>query len=121
MRRRELITLLGGAAIAWPFAARAQQAEHVRRVGVFMAVAAIDPEGQARHTAFMQGLRQLGWSDGHNVRLDIRWGADDRDRLRGYAAELVGLAPDVILAISSPTVAALQEATRKVCQSFSQE
>jgi putative ABC transport system substrate-binding protein len=113
MRRREFITLLGGAALARPPAARAQQAERVRRVGVLMAVAADDPEGQARQTAFMQGLQEMGWSDGRNIHLDVRWGAADRDRIR-YAAELVALAPDVILAISSPTVAALQQATRKV-------
>jgi putative tryptophan/tyrosine transport system substrate-binding protein len=113
MRRREFITLLG-VTLAWPLAARAQQAERVRRVGVLMAVAADDPEGQARHTAFIQGLQELGWSDGHNVRLDVRWGAGDRDSIRSYAAELVALAPDVILAISSPTVAASQQATRKV-------
>jgi putative ABC transport system substrate-binding protein len=75
--------------------------------------AADDPEGQARQTAFIQGLQELGWSDGHNVRLDVRWGAVDRDRIRSYAAELVALVPDVILA-SGPTVAALQQATRKV-------
>ena len=105
MRRREFITLLG-VTLGWPLAARAQQAERVRRVGVLMAVAADDPEGQARYTAFIQGLQELGWSDGHNVRLDVRWGAGDRDSIRSYAAELVALAPDVILAISSPTVAA---------------
>jgi putative tryptophan/tyrosine transport system substrate-binding protein len=106
VRRREFITLLGGTAVAWPIAARAQQPERMRRVGVLTNVAADDPEGQARHTAFIQGLQELGWSDGHNVRLDVRWGAGDRDSIRSYAAELVALAPDVILAISSPTVAA---------------
>ena len=98
MRRREFITLLGGAAAAWPLAARAQQPERMRRIGVLMSLAADDPEGQARLAAFLQGLQQLGWTDGRNVRIDTRWGAGDADRTRRYAAELVALAPDVILA-----------------------
>jgi putative ABC transport system substrate-binding protein len=85
MRRREFITLLGGAA-AWPLAAWAQQGERVRRIGVLMNVAADDPEGQARLTAFVQGLQQLGWTDGRNVRIDYRWGGGDADRIRRYAA-----------------------------------
>jgi len=98
MRRREFITLIGGAAAAWPLAARAQQAERVRRIGVLMSLGANDAEGQARLAAFLQGLQQLGWIDGRNVRIDTRWGAGDADRTRRYAAELVALAPDVILA-----------------------
>jgi putative tryptophan/tyrosine transport system substrate-binding protein len=111
MMRREFITLLGGAA-AWPLAARAQQGERVRRVGVLTGTVPDDPEGQARIAAFHQGLQQLGWTDGRNVRIDIRWSAASADRLRTYAAELVGLAPDVILAATSASVAALQQASR---------
>jgi putative ABC transport system substrate-binding protein len=115
MNRRAFITLLGGAAAAWPLAARAQQAgEHMRRVGVLMSVAADGPEGQARLGAFLKGLEQLGWIDGRNVRIDQRWGAGDADRSRKYAAELVALAPDVILANGSPAVAPLQQLTRTV-------
>ena len=114
MRRREFITLLGGAAAAWPLAARAQQGERVRRIGVLMTTAADDPEAQARIAAFLQGLQQLGWADGRNVRIDTRWGAGDADRVRRYAAELVALAPDVILATGSSTVGPLLQATRTV-------
>src|SRR6266446_2412137 len=98
MKRREFITLLGGAAAAWPLAARAQQAERVpRRIGVLMSLAADDPEGPARITGFAQGLQELGWTVGANLRVDYRWTAGDADRSRTYAAELVALAPDVIL------------------------
>ncbi len=114
MRRRDLITLVGGAAAAWPLAARAQQPAGVRRIGVLMHFAADDPESQARLTAFLQGLQELGWTDGRNVRIDTRWAAGDADRFRRYAAELVALAPDVILAAGSPSVSALQQATRTV-------
>ena len=113
MRRREFIGLLGGAT-AWPLAARAQQPERVRRIGVLMGLAADDPDAQASIAAFLQGLQQLGWTDGRNVRIDIRWGAGDADNIRKYAAELVALAPDVILASGSPTVAPLLQATRTV-------
>jgi putative ABC transport system substrate-binding protein len=113
MRRREFITLIGGAA-AWPLAARAQQGERLRRIGVLTNLAADDAEGQARITAFLQGLQQLGWTDHHNVRIDYRWGAGDADRIRRYAAELVALAPDVILTSGAPAVAALQRVTRTV-------
>jgi putative ABC transport system substrate-binding protein len=113
MRRRDFITILGGSAI-WPLAAQAQQPERMRRVGVLLGDAAEDSEGQARLTAFVQALQQLGWADGSNVRIDTRWGAADADRYRRYAAELVALAPDVILAITSPVVAAVQQATRTV-------
>jgi len=111
MRRRSFITLLGGVA-AWPIAARAQQAERVRRIGVLINRTADDPDGQARLAAFQQGLQDLGWNDGRNVRIDIRWGADEADRERRYAAELVALAPDVILASGTLSVAALQRITR---------
>jgi putative ABC transport system substrate-binding protein len=101
MRRREFITLLGGAAVVssplWPLAARAQQGERMRRIGVLMA-AADDPIGQARLAAFQNGLQQFGWIADRNVRIDTRWTAGDADRHRKYAAELVALAPDVILA-----------------------
>src|SRR5262245_1191400 len=98
MGRRDFITLLGGAAVAWPVAARAQQAERMRRIGVLMNTAADDPEGQARMAAFHQGLQEWGWTLGRNARIDVRWGAVDADGSRRYAAEVVGLGPDVILA-----------------------
>src|SRR5262245_55382238 len=113
MRRREFITLLGGAAAAWPFAARAQ-GERMRRIGVLMNIAGDDPEAQARMTAFVQELAQLGWIAGRNVKIDNRWGAGDAKRVRRYATELVALAPDVILANSSQSVTALIEITRDV-------
>jgi putative ABC transport system substrate-binding protein len=113
VKRRELITLLGAAA-AWPLAARAQQSERMRRIGVLMPSAADDPEFQARITAFLQGLAQLGWLDGRNVRIDTRWGVADADRIRKYAAELVALGPDVILAPGSASLAPLLQATRAV-------
>jgi putative tryptophan/tyrosine transport system substrate-binding protein len=112
MRRRAFIAALGGAA-AWPLVTRAQQAERVRRIGVLMHIAAGDPEGQARFRAFLQGLQQLGWSDGSNLRIDTRWGANDADRRR-YAAELVALAPEVILASTTVAVGALQNVTSTV-------
>ena len=112
MKRRNFITLLGGAAAAWPLAARAQQGERVRRIGVLMGGPESDPEEQVRLAAFLDGLQQLGWTDGRNVRIDIRWPAASADRNRTYAAELVGLAPDVILASASASVAALQQASR---------
>ena len=94
--RRQFITLLGGAA-AWPLAARAQQRERMRRIGVLMNLASDDTEGQARLAAFHQGLQQLGWTVGRNAQIDYRWGAGDADRIRKFAAELIGLAPDVSL------------------------
>jgi putative ABC transport system substrate-binding protein len=113
MNRRDLISLLGGA-LAWTLAARAQQPERMRRIGVLINFASDDAEGQARLTAFREGLRQLGWTEGGNVRIDTRWGAGDSDRYRQYAAELLALAPDVILAISSAALASLLQATRTV-------
>jgi putative ABC transport system substrate-binding protein len=114
MKRREFITLLGGAAVAWPLAARAQQPERVRRIGVLMTLASDDPEGQTRVVAFVQELQQLGWTVGRNMRIDTRWAAGDAERIRKYAAELVALSPDVILAAGGPTVGPLQQATRAV-------
>jgi putative ABC transport system substrate-binding protein len=114
MRRREFLTLLGGAAVAWPRAAYAQQADRMRRVGVLLNRAADDPEEQARVAAFLQQLQELGWTDGRNVRVDYRWAAADANRSRTYAAELVALAPDVILAAGSQSTAALLQTTRTV-------
>src|SRR5262245_50758934 len=111
MNRRAFTTLLGGAAAAWPLATRAEQRERVRRIGVLMNRAANDPGGQARFVAFQQSLQQLGWTDGRNVRIDTRWGEDDVDRERRYAAELVALAPDVILASGTLSTAALRQVT----------
>ena len=113
MRRREFIALLGGAAAAWPLAARAQP-ERVRRIGVLDVLAHNDPEGHARTAALLRTLQQLGWTDGRNVRIDHRWGANDPERIRGHAAELVALAPDVILAVGTLTVGPLLQATRTV-------
>jgi hypothetical protein len=98
MNRRSFITLLGGAAATWPLAARAQQPDGMRRIGVLMHLPENDPEAQARMRAFRQGLQQLGWVEGRNVRIDYRFGAADVDRARRYAAELIALAPDVIQA-----------------------
>jgi putative ABC transport system substrate-binding protein len=112
-RRRDFITLLGGAA-AWPLAARAQQGERMRRIGVLHSLAADDPEGQARLAAFAQGLQQAGWTIGRNVQIDTRWAAGDAERFRRYAAELVALAPDVILAVGAAGVGSLRQATRTV-------
>src|SRR6516225_4670346 len=109
-----VITLVGGAAVAWPLAARAQQAERGRRIGVLSPLAADDPEERARDAAFAQGLQQLGWIVGQNVRIEYRWGRGDADAMRKYAAELVALAPDVILAGGSSAVGPLLHATRTV-------
>ena len=114
MRRREFITALGGAVAAWPLAARAQQPEPIRRVGVLMSTAEDDAESKARIAAFLHSLQQSGWIEGRNVRIDIRWPAGDADRIRGYATELVALAPDAILATGSATLAPLLQATRTV-------
>jgi putative ABC transport system substrate-binding protein len=114
MKRREFITLLGGAAAAWPFHASAQQPEQMRRIGVLMNRAADNPEGQAAFAAFLQTLQGLGWSEGRNVRIDTLWGTNDVDRERRDAAELVALAPDVILASGTPGVLALQHVTRSL-------
>jgi ABC-type uncharacterized transport system substrate-binding protein len=112
MRRREFIILLCSATVAWPLAAKAQQPEQMRRIGVLMNRAASDAEGQARLAAFRQALEQLGWSEGRNVKIDIRWGEDKIDLERKYAEELVALAPDVVLASGTMSVAALQALSR---------
>ena len=119
MRRREFIAALGGAA-ALPLAARAQQGERVRRIGVLITLAPDDPESTARLAAFVQGLQALGWTDGRNVRIDTRWGGGDADRLRRNAVELVALAPDVILASGGQGVGILLQATRTVPIVFTQ-
>ena len=113
MKRRAFIAALGGAA-AWPLGARAQQSGQVRRIGVLMAITADDPEAKSRGAAFVQGLQQLGWTVGQNVRIDYRWAGVNIDDLRRNAAELAALAPDVILAHSSASVAPLLQATRTV-------
>ena len=120
IRRREFIAALGGMAATWPLAARAQQGERMRRIGVLMALAADDPTGQARLIAFVQALQELGWTDGRNVRIATRWAAGDADRFRRYAAELVALAPDVILASGGTGVGALLQATHTVPIVFTQ-
>ncbi|MFL6971600.1 MAG: ABC transporter substrate-binding protein [Xanthobacteraceae bacterium] len=114
MRRREFITLLGGAAVAWPLAARAQQPDRVRRIGVLLPLAANDVQAQARNAAFLQGLQEFGWSVGRNILLDYRWSAGSAADTRKYAAELVALAPDVILASGSAAVGPLLQVTRTV-------
>jgi ABC-type uncharacterized transport system substrate-binding protein len=120
MQRREFISLLGTAAAAWPFAARAQQPERMRRIAVLMSLAADDKEGRVRIDAFVQGLRELGWIDGRNVQIDIRWAAGG-DRVRQqYAAELVALSPDVIMASGGSVVGPLLQATRIVPIVFTQ-
>jgi ABC-type uncharacterized transport system substrate-binding protein len=113
MRRRTFITLLGGAA-AWPLAARAQQSDRMRRIGVLMDLAADDPEGRVRLAVFRAELSRLGWADGGNTRIDIRWGAGVANRMREFAEELVALMPDAILASGSPSVGALQQSTMKL-------
>jgi putative ABC transport system substrate-binding protein len=114
IRRREFVILLGGGAAAWPFAARAQQADRVRRIGVLNSMAADNLDAQAYYAAFLRGLQELGWADDRNIRIDIRWGAGDADRIRKYAAELVALAPDAILAVGGISLGPLLQATHAV-------
>jgi putative ABC transport system substrate-binding protein len=114
MRRREFISLLGGAVSAWPLAARAQQNEQVRRIGVLMPFIAGDPEAQVRSTVFAQTLQQLGWTVGRNLQIDYRFAGGEADRVRQYAVELVELAPEVIMTVGSITVAPMQQATRTI-------
>ena len=112
MRRREFITLLGGAA-AWPIAARAQQADRVRRIGLLMGTAD-DREGQARVTALKQGLQELGWTDGRNIQIETRFSGADAGRIRAHAAELVALAPDIIVGHTTAVIRALRQATSSI-------
>ena len=114
MKRRQFITLLGGAAAAWPLAARAQQGERIRRVAVLTPLPGDHPDAKARHQAFLEALRQLGWSESHNLRVEARWSPGDPAITRKHAGELVAIAPDVILAIGSAGVAAILQATRSV-------
>ena len=113
MNRRALIRLIGASA-AWPLAARAQQRERMRRIGVLLSLAESDPEGKAQLSGFMQGLAELGWIDGRNLRTEVRWGRGDVDRIRTFAKELVALQPDVIVAHGTPVTAALQRETRTI-------
>jgi putative ABC transport system substrate-binding protein len=112
-RRREFITLLGGAA-SWPLAARAQRGNRVRRIGVLMPYDETEPVAKPRLPAFTQALADLGWADGHNVRIDLRWGGDDTNRMRALAQELVGLRPDIMLTNGTPATVAVQRETRTI-------
>jgi len=114
MKRRHFISLLGGATMALPFAARAQQPSGMRRVCLLMNFGPDEPEGRSREKAFLQGIQKLGWRNGDNLQIDTRWAANDAELYRRYSAELVALAPDVILAGASPSLAALQKASRSV-------
>jgi putative ABC transport system substrate-binding protein len=114
LKRREFMTLLGGATIAWPLAAHAQQPERIRLIGVLSVFAKDDPEGTVRDAAFQRTLADLGWTVGRNVRIEFRWTEGDTDRLRKYAAELVALAPDVILTQGSQAIGLLLQQTRTV-------
>jgi putative tryptophan/tyrosine transport system substrate-binding protein len=114
VNRRQFIALLGGTAAAWPLGAEAQPGERMRRICVLMNLAEDDLQSKARIAAFLQGLQQSGWTDGHNVTISYRWGAGDRERIRKSANELVALAPDVILAVGALTVAPLQQVTRTI-------
>ena len=114
MRRREFITVLGSVAATWPFAARAQQSEGVRRVGVLMNIAQDDPQSKVGVSAFERGLGERGWALGSKLQIEYRWGAGDANRYRKYAPELVALSPDVIMAVGGTAVGALQQASRTV-------
>jgi putative ABC transport system substrate-binding protein len=113
MNRREFIAGLGGA-VTLPLAARAQQADRVRRIGVIMPADENDPEGKRRYSAFSQALADLGWTDGHNVRIDLRWGAGDINRIRGHAQELVNLQPDIIVTVATLATVAVQRQTQTI-------
>jgi putative ABC transport system substrate-binding protein len=114
IRRREFIAGLGGAAVAWPFAASAQPGDRVRRIGVLQSADENDPVAKTLLSAFTQGLADLGWTDGRNVRMDLRWGGADTNRIGALAQELVGLKPDIILAGGTPATAALQRETQTI-------
>jgi len=120
IQRREFITLLGGAAVAFPLAASAQQRERTRRIGVLMNLASDDAEGQARLAAFLQGLQEAGWAVGRNMRIDLRWGGGDPESFRKQASELVALAPDIVFASGIPAATPLLQATRTVPIVFAQ-
>jgi len=112
--RREFITLLGATGVAWPLAAKAQQRDRVRRIGVLMQTAADDPEASVNLAAFREGLKESGWTLGHNVQIDYRWGGVDAERVRSYATELVALMPDIVLAFGGTVATPLQQAIRTV-------
>ena len=115
MRRREFITLIGGATATWPLAARAQQPDRMQRIGMLMGYAESDREGQAFVAAFREGLQKLGWTEGHNIQIDTRWAADrDAEARQQFAKELVALQPNLILAHATPTTAALLQQTRTI-------
>jgi putative tryptophan/tyrosine transport system substrate-binding protein len=114
MRRREFITLLGGAGAAWPLSARAQQSERIQRIGVLISLSADDRQSKARVAAFLRGLQPFGWADSRNLRIDYRWGGGNAGHMRSYAAELIALAPDVVVAGGSEAMAAFKQATRNV-------
>src|SRR6516165_8239130 len=114
MRRRDFVRAIVGSATAWPLAARAQQQDRMRRIGVLLPWAADDAVFQTRMAAFLGGLQQLGWIDGRNVRIDTRWYAGDADLIRKYAVELVALGPDVVMAFGSNAVPPLQQVTRTI-------
>jgi len=120
LKRREFITLLGGAAVAFPLAASAQQRERTRRIGVLMNLASDDAEGQARLAAFLQGLQEAGWAVGRNMRIDLRWGGGDPESFRKQASELVALAPDIVFASGIPAATPLLQATRTLPIVFAQ-
>jgi len=120
MERREFIVLVGSAVTAWPLAVRAQQTDHMRRLGVLFSVAEADAEGQARAAALKLGLLEHGWVEGRNLEIDYRWGGGDPSRLRAYTAELMALNPDVIFAAPSAALAAVQRATRAIPIVFAQ-
>ena len=112
MKRREFIALLGGAAAAWPFSADAEPAQRPRRIAVLQNLASDDAEGQLRLTAFGQGLQQLGWTVGRNLRIDYRWGVGDDERIRSNVAQVLALAPEVILVAGGRNLSVLQQANR---------
>src|SRR5215470_15739189 len=114
MRRREFITLVGGAAFAWPQVARAQQRDRVRRIGVLTGLDENDPAAKLRLSAFTRALADLGWTDGRNVRMDVRWGGGDINRIRALAQEVVGLQPDIIVTNATPATAAVQREARTI-------
>jgi putative tryptophan/tyrosine transport system substrate-binding protein len=120
IRRRDFITLLGSAAVAWPLAAHAQQGQRVRRIGVLMGLVASDPEAQSRVAAFEHGLRELGWVKGRNLWIEYRWAGGGENVLRNHASELIAMTPDLMLANSTPVMAALREQTRVVPIVFTQ-
>src|SRR6476646_3329340 len=120
MKRRAVSTLRGGAAAGWPIAARAQQGERMRRIGVLMGLVASDPEAQSRVAAFEHGLRELGWVKGRNLWIEYRWAGGGENVLRNHASELIAMAPDLMLANSTPVTAALREQSSGVPIGFTQ-